>query len=67
MATYYGNFTDASGNIYIPEVDAVDVQMSDGSTAQDVLTSIALHLSNLSTSIANMNANFDTILGPDEE
>ena len=67
MATYYGNIVDANGNVYIPEVEAADVQMSDGSTAQDAITSIASHLSNLSTRIATMNANFDTILGPDEE
>ena len=62
MAIYYGQFEDANGNIYMPEVEASDVIMSDNSTAQAAIASLLSQEAAITASLAAMNANFDTIL-----
>ncbi len=62
MATYYGQFEDASGNVYCATVEASDVKMSDGSTAADVISDLNTLGTNLNTRLTAMNADFDAIL-----
>lgn len=62
MATYYGTFEDANGNIYCPSCGAGDVQMSNGSTAEDAISNISSTVTAINTSVTSMNTLFNTVL-----
>ena len=63
MATFRGQFEDASGNRYYSESAAQDVKMSDNTTAQDKITSIDGKYTALQTSVTNLTAQFQAMLG----
>ena len=62
MATNYGHFEDARGNVYCATVEASDVQMSDGSTAAEALSDLDTLASTLAARLSAMNADFTAIL-----
>ena len=62
MATYYGRFEDASGNVYCATVEASDVEMSDGSTAADAISDINTLGTTLNARLTAMDAQFNAIL-----
>ena len=62
MATYYGRFEDAQGNVYCATVEASDVEMSDGSTAASAISDLNALGTNLNTRLTAMNADFNAIL-----
>ena len=63
MSDIKGWFEDVDGNKHYTECTAADVEMADGSTAQDAINNLTTLEANLLARLNSMNTSFNTILG----
>jgi len=63
MSDIRGWFEDADGNKHYSECAASDVEMSDGSTAQDAINNLTTLEAQLLARLNSMNTSFNIILG----